>query len=122
LDDKAQIQHLQREYAARFDARDPEGFAGLFTPDAEVILPNGYRLTGHEKMLKVVRNTPAGGVHLPEDGRIDVDGDSATASSRFRFEPGTGDVVTGEYEDRFVRTPDGWRFAFRRSVPDGAAG
>lgn len=122
MDDKTQIQFLQREYAARFDARDPEGFANLFTPDAEVVLPNGYKLSGHEKMLKVVRNTPPGGLHLPEAGPIEIEGDSATASSRFRFEPGTGEVVTGEYEDRFVRTSDGWRFAFRRSIPDAAAG
>ena len=120
MDDTTEIRALQRAYASAFDARDPEAFANLFTADAEVVLPNGVRLVGREKLLKAVRNTPPGGVHTPEDGAILVQGEQATGASRFRFEPPVGNVVTGAYEDRFLKTPQGWRIAFRRSIVDGA--
>ena len=33
-----------------------------------------------------------------------------------KISPLTGPEMVGEYEDRFVRTPDGWRIAERRTV------
>jgi len=120
MDPKTEIERLQRAYAVNFDARAPEAFAALFTEDAEVILPGGHRLLGHEKLLRAVQKTPAGGTHHPEKGSITVAGDTATASSRFRFVPAAGEPITGEYEDRFEKTADGWRFSYRRSIVDGA--
>ncbi|MDB6103626.1 MAG: hypothetical protein JWO52_3625 [Gammaproteobacteria bacterium] len=121
MSDEGEITKLQEEYALRFDARDADGFAALFVEDAEVVLPGGFRLLGNEKLHKAVRNMPPGGRHFPEPGKIELDGDTATSSSRFRFAPTDGEEITGHYEDRFVRTARGWRFSYRRSVQDAAS-
>ena len=118
MDPKAEITRLQKAYALHFDAREAEAFAALFTEDAEVIVPGGHRILGREKLLKACQRTPPGGGHYPEEGTITIDGDKATASSRFRFEPAAGEPMTGEYEDRFEKTADGWRFSYRRSIID----
>ena len=83
MSDEGEITKLQEEYALRFDARDADGFAALFVEDAEVVLPGGFRLLGNEKLHKAVRNMPPGGRHFPEPGKIELDGDTATSSSRF---------------------------------------
>jgi uncharacterized protein (TIGR02246 family) len=118
MTDEQQISALQQNYAALFDARDIDGFAALFAEDAELVVPGGLRLRGHERFRKAVANMPPGGTHHPEAATIEIDADTATATSRFRFVPPSGPEVTGVYEDRFVRTADGWRFSFRRSVQD----
>ena len=45
---------------------------------------------------------------------IAVDGDSATARSYFTVHSDFGPDHSGTYDDRLVRTADGWRFAHRR--------
>ncbi|KTE77287.1 hypothetical protein ATE72_19960 [Sphingopyxis sp. HXXIV] len=45
---------------------------------------------------------------------IAVEGDSATARSYFTVHSNFGPDHSGTYDDRLVRTPDGWRFAHRR--------
>lgn len=45
---------------------------------------------------------------------IDVDGDTATARSYFTVYCNIGPDHSGTYDDRLVRTADGWRFAHRR--------
>jgi hypothetical protein len=45
---------------------------------------------------------------------IAVDGDGATARSYFIVHSNFGPDHSGTYDDRLVRTADGWRFAHRR--------
>ena len=45
---------------------------------------------------------------------IAVDGDTATARSYFAVHSDFGPDHSGTYDDRLVRTADGWRFAHRR--------
>ena len=45
---------------------------------------------------------------------IAVDGDGATARSYFTVHSNFGPDHSGTYDDRLVRTADGWRFAHRR--------
>lgn len=118
MSDESDICFLAAEYARRFDLRDAEGFADLFTDDATVLLPTGHCLIGREKLLKAVRNTPPGGVHLPEAVTVHISGGDATGTSRFLFRTDDGTEVTGRYEDHFVRTVLGWKIAERRSVLD----
>ncbi len=45
---------------------------------------------------------------------IAVDGESATARSYFTVHSNFGPDHSGTYDDRLVRTAEGWRFAHRR--------
>lgn len=45
---------------------------------------------------------------------IAVDGDTATARSYFTVHSNFGPDHSGTYDDRLVRTDEGWRFAHRR--------
>jgi uncharacterized protein (TIGR02246 family) len=121
MSDENEITKLQQEYALRFDARDADGFMALFVEDAEIVLPGGFRLAGHEKLRKAVRNMPPGGRHFPELGKVEIDGATAASTSRYRFVPAEGEEITGHYEDRFVRTERGWRFSYRHGVQDAAS-
>lgn len=52
---------------------------------------------------------------------IAVDGDAASARSYFTVHSNFGPDHSGTYDDRLVRTPDGWRFAHRRGRIDWQA-
>ena len=118
MSDEAQIRALLAGYADRFDRRDADGFAELFAEDAVLVPPGGREIIGLEKITKAVRNMPPGGRHLPGDAQIQVTGDRAVATSRYRAEMPDGGINEGRYDDEFVRTPSGWRFALRRVVVD----
>jgi uncharacterized protein (TIGR02246 family) len=118
MDDIEAIRGLLQAYADRFDERDPEGFGALFTEDAVVIHPTGREFTGREKMMKMAAKTPKGGRHYPGDSDIEVSGDQAKVSSRYRATLGSGQEVSGTYEDEVVRTPEGWLFARRKILMD----
>lgn len=52
--------------------------------------------------------------HHTTNPLIAVDGDSATARSYFAVYSDTGPDHSGTYDDKLIRTADGWRFAHRR--------
>ena len=57
--------------------------------------------------------------HLVTNIRVDVAGDSASATSQILLFTGAGQLpLVGTYADRLARTPDGWRFAERRGSLD----
>jgi hypothetical protein len=66
---------------------------------------------------KLVRNTPPGGKHLPAKGAIQISGDRARGDSAYRHTAANGVEGSGRYQDDFVRTPGGWRFARRTILP-----
>lgn len=118
MSDENQIAKLRELYATFFDSRDAESFVTLFTAEASMVLPGGKEITGHERLARLVQSMPAnGGKHIPIDADITVTGDEASCSGPYRMEA-PDSVSTGRYEDRFVRTAEGWRFARRTLVPD----
>lgn len=52
--------------------------------------------------------------HHITDPLIAIDGESATARSYFTVHSNFGPDHSGTYDDRLVRTAEGWRFAHRR--------
>jgi uncharacterized protein (TIGR02246 family) len=119
MSDVEEIRRLLAGYASTFDARDPEGFANLFTEDGIMQLSEDRQIVGRDKLTKAVeRMPPSEGRHYPEAPEVSVDADTATATSRFRALTGTGAEVTGTYHDQLRRTPDGWRIAHRRILED----
>lgn len=126
LEDQQAIQRVITDYSAHLDARDYDGYVGLFTPDG--VWANGdTRREGQDEIRAMLEglfgevpedfvNTSS--FHQVSNFEIDVDGDEATAKSRFVFVMrGEGGAPTpmlsGQYHDRLVRTDDGWRIAER---------
>ncbi|UDY23745.1 nuclear transport factor 2 family protein [Nocardioides sp. Kera G14] len=116
--DLEQIKQLKYRYVRLLDTKDWDGFSECFTEDATGDYA-GLVFANRSDLVDYMRtNLPAGiltmhQVHHPE---ITVSGDEATGrwylqdkvlSDAFRF------ALEGAafYEDRYTRTPTGWRIA-----------
>jgi len=81
-----------------FPGKAPQGPAAI-----EAALSSGTR----DARLTFIR-------HHITNPLISVDGDGATARSYFTVHSNFGPDHSGTYDDRLVRTANGWRFAHRR--------
>ena len=116
-------------YKAHLDQRDFAAYAALFTDDAEWI-GNLGKVVGPAQIEQLLSETlevwgsdRERTYHLVLNPVIDVDGDTATASSTWGYV--TRDdadapvlLMLGRYLDRLRRTPDGWRFSRRVAYSD----
>lgn len=123
-EDELAIQRIIVDYAARLDARDYKGYVALFTEDGEWSNRVGsYKgPAAIEKMLSALG--PAGAVnnsnyHLVSNPRVEVNGNTATATSRYLFIMRAKDgsprpSLAGLYKDELVRQTDGsWKIKRR---------
>ena len=118
MDDITAISQLKYRYLRTLDTKDWAGFESCFLPEATGDY-NGLVFADRAALVKYMSdNLPEGfitmhQVHHPE---VTVDGDAATGRwylhdkvfvESFRF------MLEGAafYDDRYVRTPDGWRVA-----------
>jgi uncharacterized protein (TIGR02246 family) len=131
IDDRMAIERLLMEYGRAVDNRDFAAFAALFTEDGEWKGAQGsYRgpkeiQKSMEKMFTdAAADIPKGkNFHLLTNVIIDLQGDHATASSKFIFYKMNGGKpeaeVAGRYEDRLVRVGAAWKFQQRLALPPG---
>ena len=120
MDDERAIRRLMTRYCHLVDDGAFEELAVLWTDDAELAL-RGETETGPAAIVAKIasRQTPElRGIHVSANVIIDVESDTARAVSDFVFmrrEGGPDPLVKfiGRYIDRFVRTPDGWKFRRR---------
>jgi uncharacterized protein (TIGR02246 family) len=126
--DRAEIDDLLARYCFAIDLRDWEALRAVFAPDA-VITYSGPRVcTGIDEIVAFFRMTAslaAATQHLLQTSRIWPTGrDSAAGLTHVTaHHVGHGAArpapqaatytVTGSYDDRFARTPAGWRIARR---------
>jgi SnoaL-like protein len=114
------------------DHQQPEALSQLFTNEGVMHRPSGDSLIGRDAIHKSYQARPAGRLtrHLCTNIRITVDSaDRARglsyaliysavlnqpAYAHFGIETEPRHIV-GEFEDEFVRTPEGWRFAVRHA-------
>jgi len=115
--------------AAHVDRGEPAALAALFTPDAVLVRPGGTALHGREAIQAAYEQRPAERItrHLVSNTLVDLVSDSeARAQSQVllwtgsttdaagpRGRPASGGPVVGAFDDRFVKTPEGWRIAHR---------
>jgi hypothetical protein len=118
--DRAEIQKLTRGYAEFIGTCKPEAYAGLFES------PRGYfeslargRVWGRDALIGVVRSEPS---CAPDAKNLRArDTPPAVISVTERGVVGRIDLgANGHYEDRYVKTNDGWRFRSRNFVPKKA--
>ncbi len=129
-EDLQSIEKLLRDYGRLLDARDFEGYVRLFAQEGEWIGGFG-RLKGPAEITKVVgaRMTPRPGqppirgVHVFSNIDIALDGDRATAVTKWQFlTPGADGrpaiMMVGHYDDKLVRENGVWKFLERIAYGD----
>ncbi|MBE1534677.1 nuclear transport factor 2 family protein [Actinomadura algeriensis] len=116
--DRDQIVERLADLAAALDRRDWDAVGAMFVPSA-----TGYRRTGRDEIVATVRAHLGGcgpSQHLLGNHRVEIHGDEARSLTYARVHhqgKGTAEgrayECFGEYEDRWTRTPAGWRITSR---------
>ena len=131
IDDRIAIEQLLMEYGRAVDNRDFVAFAALFTADGEWTGAQGsYRGPKQiRESMERIFTAAAGDIpkgknfHVLTNLIIDLQGDHASASSKFIFYKMNGAKpeaeVAGRYEDQLVRVGGAWKFKQRRALPPG---
>jgi ketosteroid isomerase-like protein len=127
LDEQA-INRLAQDYAEGVDRLNESLLRGVFTDDAVMEGP-GWRFEGIEQIctiLPMMKEMFVSSWHALHQLTVRLDGDTATGENycagRHLQKGGNADnqVLTMiiRYQDRYVRTPGGWRIAFRKEIVD----
>lgn len=119
MTDYEAIMTLIAKHAQYADDGDAERRAALYSDDGQFTGPDGATTSGRDAILTTFSSRPPiAGKHVTSNAVIDIDGDAAAAATDFVFflagDAGFTVMAAGRYDDRFVRTSDGWRFAARR--------
>lgn len=127
ISDRIEIDELLARYARALDYRNFHELDGIFTPDAVFDAGGLGAPTGPAKIREMIEGTIGhldATQHLVGKSIIEFadDGDSAEVRtyliSQHIRESAPGPLkhyfLGGEYYDRVVRTPEGWRIAYRR--------
>jgi hypothetical protein len=128
LEDHVAIERLLMEYGRMLDARDFAAYSQLFATDGEWSGSTGtFKGPAAIKaaMEKAFPTPPsgtaaAGTFHLMTNAIIDIQGDSATAVSKWTFvrivDGKPVIALAGRYDDTLVREKGQWKF-LRRVAP-----
>jgi 3-phenylpropionate/cinnamic acid dioxygenase small subunit len=127
ISDRIEIDELLARYARALDYRNFDELEGIFTPDATFDAGGLGSPTGPAAIRAMIEGTIG---HLDATQHLvgksvmefSADGDEAEVRtyliSQHIRESAPGPVkhyfLGGEYFDRVVRTPEGWRIAYRR--------
>lgn len=120
---------LVLQAAAHADAHEPERLAELFTPDGVLTRPNAEPLQGRDAIRDAYRQRPAQRItrHLVTNTRVEVRSPTEASASSYVLlwagesgpargpfgHPAQPRQLVGEFDDRFILTPEGWRIAQR---------
>ncbi|MCY3633618.1 MAG: nuclear transport factor 2 family protein [bacterium] len=122
LADEQAVINLASRYCWALDTQEFEELRNIFTPDAFAIL-GGTQCYGIDAIIQRISSALTRldvSHHLVGSHVVTVDGDRATHQCYLQAQhvlQGTegGDLwmVAGTYDDKMVRTPDGWRISQR---------
>ena len=129
LEDKDAIRDIIQEYAVRLTSRDFDGYVALFAPDGTWrngnIVKNG-RAEIKAMLQDMFPDTPPDYVNndsymLVSNIQIELQGNRAKANSRqlsiIRGKNGSPvPVLSGRYEDEFVRLDGEWKILHRNDI------
>jgi hypothetical protein len=129
--DRLAIDDLTSRYNELLDAMRIPELLELWTDDAEFRVEDGDEpvvVRGRDALSAFCLENGSDSVHLTMNAIAEIDGDVATQRCRIILgtrsagrEPGSSSWVTSAYyEDRLVRTADGWRFATRTFRADAS--
>lgn len=119
--DRQAIVDLTVAYTFALDTKEWDALDDVFLPDATAFLTE--ELTGRDAIKARIRRALEQldiSQHMISNHRIEIDGDRATGRCYLQAQhvreaaPGPPNfIVAGSYDDRFVRTPEGWRIEHR---------
>ena len=128
FEDRTEIERLLLDYGRHLDARDFGAYASLFAADGEWV--GGFGKVAGPANIKAFMEKAMPGAntaknyHLLSNFVIAVQGDSATAWSRWAFvvpgQQGALIAQAGRYDDTLVRENGKWRFKRRVASNDTA--
>lgn len=128
LEDREEIRRLIISYGEYLDARNYAGYAGLFARNG--VWTGGFGSATGPVAIQAMLEENLGksepgfvnksSFHLVTTEVIDVNGDSATARSRYMFYTATPEnrpnaLLAGRYIDQFVRENGAWKIKTRVS-------
>jgi hypothetical protein len=134
LEDIEEIRNVLINYGRYLDAHDLVSYSNLFASDGEWIGgfgtgkgPSGVLALMQKNLGASPPNTLGSTYHLLTNFVIDVNGDAATAWSRWNFVVTGSDnnpkiLYGGHYDDTLVRENDRWKFKKRVAVNDILSG
>jgi ketosteroid isomerase-like protein len=118
--DRQEIRDLTVRYNDAFDGNDAQAWVETFTEDGVFESRVGGRAEGREALLAFFTARPHTTLHATTDALVEGDGDEATQRCTVLVFERDGDNVSlrsvGSYTDRLRRTPEGWRFTYRKPV------
>lgn len=122
LEAESAIRRLVGLYCDAVNRADADAAARLFAPDCRVRITDGPEIVGREVLAEGMRHSFGAFDFLRMQCgvvAIDVEGDAARARllvHETTHKPGADDLgeIWGNYEDEYVRLPEGWRFQRRR--------
>lgn len=125
LEAESDIRRLKARYLNACDAKDVEAIRACFTPDAVIDFPplGEFDLDGLINIFtQMAATTPITDTHHGHNAEIEVDGDIANGRWNLGFatydpRENTFRLLSGFYEDRYIRTPEGWRINYTKSIP-----
>ncbi len=141
LQDRLAIAEQVAQYSYRWDSKDSEGFANLFTADGAMDRRRGgtpvagARVVGHEAILEYARTSHQGRLadrqtrhHFSALVFLELTVDSAVTENMALITHQTaGDSAafisaSGIYRNNWRKTPQGWKFAERILFTDRFVG
>src|SRR5688572_3448203 len=111
--DRAEIQQLSEKYLRALNACAAEEYAGLFAPGAHFESTFRGRIEGREKLIELVRSER----HCQPGAAPRQGGTAAPVTIEATADGARGLAIlannVGAYDDRYVKTEQGWRFRSR---------
>jgi hypothetical protein len=130
LEDIEEIRTVLTNYGRYLDAHDLAAYSALFATDGEWVGgfgtgkgPAGIQALMEKNLGDTAKGKPGSTYHLLTNFLIDVQGDTATAWSRWNFVVTSSDnkpsiMYGGHYDDTLVRENGHWKFKRRVAVND----
>ncbi|MEV4615457.1 nuclear transport factor 2 family protein [Kitasatospora sp. NPDC049258] len=118
--DAEQLRQLLARFSHAFDNADADALGEVFAADGTIELARtGAVFNGLAEIRRFSQELgPQSPDHQTLDSVLTLEADGTVRGrSRYLAILADGSVHNGDYFDAFVRTPDGWRIAHRRSVP-----
>ncbi|MEM7078349.1 MAG: nuclear transport factor 2 family protein [Pseudomonadota bacterium] len=118
--DERDIRDLVARYADAVIRRDKDAWGDTWAADGRWKLPGARLVEGREAIVELWLGAMARFKFVAQiihQGLVRMDGDEAfgrfTLTEHLQFADGGGMFNVGVYQDRYVNTADGWRFAER---------
>ena len=119
--DRTEIRQLSDNYVTFLDGCKASEYAHLFAADGSFISGPRGTMTGYEKLASLVTSerycqpgeAPRATGMSHAFSKVVIDGAADGATGKVYLPGRDANSSGGHYEDRYVKTPDGWKFKSR---------